>query len=207
MAAKPEGKEPAPAAPAKGAPPPAPEATPAPAKGASGLGAWLPAIVAVVLAPLATWGVAEFVLLPRLAKQLAAVPAESGAAAPEAAKSEGGKSEGKTKGKGEGEGKATENSYEFKDITVNLAGTMGTRYLRTTFIVTGYKNVDIKAVFDDQSARLKDVTINVLSSLTLADIEEPGAKNVLREKLAAAYNQVLNKRVAEQVYLTDFVIQ
>ena len=34
-----------------------------------------------------------------------------------------------------------------------------------------------------------------------------GAKNVLREKLVAAYNQALGKKVAEQVYFSDFVVQ
>ena len=56
-------------------------------------------------------------------------------------------------------------------------------------------------------ARLTDVTLNVLSSLTLADLEEPGAKNVIREKLVAAYNQALGRKVAEQVYFSDFVVQ
>jgi len=47
----------------------------------------------------------------------------------------------------------------------------------------------------------------VLSSQTLADLEEPGSKNVLREKLITAYNQALGSRVAEQVYFSDFVVQ
>jgi flagellar FliL protein len=47
----------------------------------------------------------------------------------------------------------------------------------------------------------------VLSSLSLADLEEPGSKNILREKLVQAYNQALGKRVAEQVYFSDFVVQ
>ena len=47
----------------------------------------------------------------------------------------------------------------------------------------------------------------MLSSLTLADLEEPGAKNVIREKLVTAYNQALGRKVAEQVYFSDFVIQ
>ena len=89
---------------------------------------------------------------------------------------------------------------------MNLAGTMGTRYLKTTFLVTGV-DAGIKTVFDAAKPRLTDVTLNVLSSLTLADLEEPGAKNVIREKLVAAYNQALGKKVAEQVYFSDFVIQ
>jgi flagellar FliL protein len=97
--------------------------------------------------------------------------------------------------------------FEFQNIVVNLAGTMGTRYLKTSFLVSPAKDNDIKAAFDAAKPRLTDVTLNVLSSLTLADLEEPGAKNVIREKLVAAYNQALGKKVAEQVYFSDFVIQ
>jgi flagellar FliL protein len=89
---------------------------------------------------------------------------------------------------------------------VNLAGTMGTRYLKTSFLVTG-GDPDIAAIFEENKARLTDVTLNVLSSLSLADLEEPGSKNVLREKLITAYNQTLGKKVADQVYFSDFVVQ
>jgi flagellar FliL protein len=47
----------------------------------------------------------------------------------------------------------------------------------------------------------------VLSSLSLADLEEAGAKNIIREKLILAYNQALGRKVAEQIYFTDFVVQ
>jgi flagellar protein FliL len=83
---------------------------------------------------------------------------------------------------------------------------MGTRYLKTTFLVTG-TDANIKATFEGAKPRLTDVTLNVLSSLTLADLEEPGSKNVIRERLVGAYNQALGKKVADQVYFSDFVIQ
>jgi len=185
-------------------------ATPAPAAPAAkgALAQWIPLIAALILAPVISWAVAEFVLLPRMTKKLAAVKAgdapEDHAAAeakPEAAK--GGK-EGKA-GK-EGKEGANPASYEFQNVVVNLSGTMGTRYLKTTFIVTGV-DPNIKATFEAQKAQLTDITLNVLSSLSLADLEEPGSKNVLREKLVLAYNQALGKRVAEQVYFSDFVVQ
>ena len=55
--------------------------------------------------------------------------------------------------------------------------------------------------------RLKDVTINVLSSLTLSDLEQPGSKNVLREKLVSSYNQALGRELCDQVFFSDFVVQ
>ena len=171
----------------------------------SALSAWLPVIAAILLAPVATWAAVEFVVLPRLQKKIATAPtpAEAAAAAAEAAAAHGGKGGKDGKDGKDGGGSA---SYEFQNVVVNLAGTMGTRYLKTTFMVTGV-DADIKATFEAAKPRLTDVTLNVLSSLTLADLEEPGAKNVIREKLVAAYNQALGKKVADQVYFSDFVIQ
>ena len=198
MAAKTETTPPMPAAAVAAAAPAAPAA-----KGA--LAAWLPVIAAVLLAPVLSWAVAEFVLLPRLQKKLAAPKAGEAAeahAAPEA-KAEGG--HGAKGGSGGKEG-ANPANYEFQNVVVNLSGTMGTRYLKTSFLVTG-ADPTINSVFSAQKAKLTDITLNVLSSLSLADLEEPGSKNILREKLVLAYNQALGKRVAEQVYFSDFVVQ
>lgn len=176
-----------------------------PKKGGA-LAQWIPVIAAVILAPVLSWAVAEYVLLPRMEKKLAAVKAGDGAeehAEPaQDAKGEGGHG---AKGK---EGKEGGNTagFEFQNLVVNLAGTMGTRYLKTTFLVTGVDD-KINGVFEAQKPKLTDITLNVLSSLSLADLEEPGAKNVLREKLVLAYNQALGKKVAEQVYFSDFVVQ
>jgi len=185
------------AKPEPAAPPAAPADAPAPAK-AGGAKAWLPVIAALLLAPVATWATVEFVLVPRLQKKLAA-PA-SAHAEPVAAAAHGGKPDK--------DGKSTGGAnYEFANVVVNLSGTMGTRYLKTSFLVTAAGGADIKTVFEGAKPRLTDVTLNVLSALTLADLEEPGSKNVIREKLVNAYNQALGKKIAEQVYFSDFVVQ
>jgi flagellar FliL protein len=171
----------------------------APSGAKSALSAWLPVVAAVVLAPVATWAAVEMLVLPRMLKKLNAPPAA--AVAPSAAPA----SEGEGKdGKGGKDGGPP--GYEFSNVVVNLSGTMGTRYLKTSFLVTG-SDPTIKSTFEGLKPRLTDVTLNVLSSLTLADLEEPGSKNVIRERLVGAYNQALGKRVAEQVYFSDFVIQ
>jgi flagellar protein FliL len=172
-------------------------------EGPSVLQAWIPAIIAVLIAPAASWAVAQFAVLPHFRQALQETPA---VAAPGSASGEAkAESKGESKGgkKGADEGPPT---YAFDNVVVNLAGTMGTRYLKTSFIVTG-ADADIKTIFTEKKALLTDVTINVLSSLTLSDLEEPGSKNVLREKLIVAYNQALGRRVATQVYFSDFVVQ
>lgn len=213
MAAKPEAKEaPDKAVPEKGASDKAaPEKAPVAAAGKfAGLKAWLPVILAIVAAPATCWAVAEYVLLPRLQQKLVAaqageLPAAGAHAEKAAEKGHGEKKKGK-EGKEEGGG-ATGDTYEFTNVVVNLSGTMGTRYLKTTFVITGVKPDTIKAAFEENKAKLTDVTLGVLSSLSLSDLEEPGAKNVLREKLVTAYNQALGSRIADQVYFSDFVVQ
>jgi flagellar FliL protein len=201
MAAKEEKKETEPAVPAvveKGAPAGEKAAPAAAAPAASGPKwlAWAIAGSAVVLAPALSWVVADYLLLPHLEKRLAA-PVAVEAAAPASAETSGG---------ADGKAKPAPPSYQFNNVVVNLAGTMGTRYLKTSFIVTG-SDAGLANIFEGDKARLTDVTLNVLSSLTLADLEEPGSKNVLREKLVAAYNQTLGRKVADQVYFSDFVVQ
>ena len=125
-----------------------------PGAGASGgIKAWIPAIAAILLAPAFTWALVQFVLVPHFRKQLAEpIPAQGAVRA-------GGKEGGKA-GKDGTDGAP---HYEFQNVIVNLAGTMGTRYLKTSFLVTG-GDPDIAAIFEENKARLTDVTLNVLSS-------------------------------------------
>lgn len=186
----------------------------APAKSGGGFGAFIPLIAAIVIAPVLSWAIGQFVLMPQLKKQIAA-PIDPHAAVEHAAEAsaepaeEGGKEAKGKEGKGEkgekGKG-GTNNTYEFENVVVNLAGTMGTRYLKTAFLVTG-SDKGLRAAFENNRPKLVDVTINVLSSLSLSDLEEAGAKNLIREKLIESYNQALGKKLVEQVYFSDFVVQ
>jgi flagellar FliL protein len=161
---------------------------------------WLPVLLSVVLAPAASFAVAEFILLPRLQSKLQAslAPGEAPVAA-----AAGHASPAATGGK---PGLAA-SDYEFTNVIVNVAGTLGTRYLKTSFVVTGVKNAPTRSIFETQKGRMTDVALNVLSSLTLADLEEPGSRNVVREKLVTSFNQTLGRKLVEQVYFSDFVIQ
>lgn len=181
---------------------PAPAAAPAAPSGA-GIKTWIPTLVAVVFAPALCWAVVQFLLMPQLKQSLAGGASEE---TPATAPAAGSKAPSGHGGKAAKAGEGTANSYKFENVVVNLAGTMGTRYLKTTFIVTGAQ-ADISARFEAARPQLLDVTISVLSSLTLHDLEEPGAKNVIRQKLVNSYNQALSQRVAEQVYFSDFVVQ
>jgi flagellar protein FliL len=180
------------------------------AAGGGGIKALLPAILAIVLAPAITWAVAQFVLLPKFRASLAEAVADPSAAGKPAKAEKAEKSEKSEKpaghGKSEKAGEGGGEGYHFTNIVVNLSGTMGTRYLKASFLVTS-ENPNLTARFDAAKPQLGDVTLAVLSSLTLADLEESGSKNIIRERLLAAYNQALGEKLAENLYFSEFVVQ
>jgi len=182
------------------------EATAKPAGGV--LTAFIPLIAAIVIAPALSWAIGQFVLMPQLKKQIAApLPAHGAAEAPAAEEPAAAEGKGGKEGKGEkGKGAGNASTYEFENVVVNLAGTMGTRYLKTAFLVTG-TDKSLRAAFEANKPKMVDITINVLSSLSLTDLEEAGAKNLIREKMIGAYNQAFGKKVVEQIYFSDFVVQ
>jgi flagellar FliL protein len=196
-------------------------AAPAAGGGGGGMKAMMPAIIAIVMAPAATWGVANFVLLPKfkasVAEAVAAADPEAAAkaaaaghgAAGHGAKPAPAKKEEKGGGHGgggKGKDAADPSTYKFENVVVNLSGTMGTRYLKATFLITSDKP-DLNERFTAAKPQLTDVTLAVLSSLTLADLEEAGSKNIIRERLIASYNQALGGKVAENLYFSEFVVQ
>lgn len=201
----------------------APAAAPAAAVGAGPKGGgamgFLPLIIALVLAPVISWVVAEFVLLPRFKMQLMAMGAGAhGEAAPgESAEPVAHKSEAKSESKGEGKKEAKKagsgtsmeadgpGSYRFDNVVVNLSGTMGTRYLKASFLVTGREN--LSEVFEEREPQLLDATLNTLSSLTLSDLEEVGSRNLIRARLIAAYNETIGIKIVDQIYFSEFVVQ
>jgi flagellar FliL protein len=180
------------------APTEAPTGAAAPAKGAS---PWPALLAAVILMPAISYATAEFLLLPKLRGLISKQTVEA-----EAGKSEAGhESHGAKGGKGK-EGEKKEATYDFENVVVNLSGSMGTRFLKVNFTTLG-SNPKLPEIMAERKKQLLDVAINVLSARTMADLEAPGAKNVVRSELLANFNQALKSDVVEQIYFTDFVIQ
>src|SRR5690349_6576325 len=98
-----------------------PEAAPAPAAKAPSM--WLPIIAVLVLMPAISFGVTQFVLIPRIK---AAVMQAGGKTETSHVEHKEKAHDKKSEGKGGG-------SYEFSNIVVNLTGSGGTRYLKASF--------------------------------------------------------------------------
>jgi flagellar FliL protein len=155
--------------------------------------AWLPLAVAMAVMPLLAYGVTAFVLAPHLQKALrgpGAAPAETEASVPK---------EGATPA-------GQHQSAPLNKLLVNVAGTMGSRYLLTSITLMG-SGSDFQRRVTEKEPQLRDVATSILLTKTIADIEKPGARNLIRGELLAGFNTVLGDPGVQEIYFTEFAIQ
>lgn len=177
------------------------ESSPAPAKSAGAWKAWLPLIVTVATMPLLAFATTRFVLLPRMQRALgqATPPAAAEAAtetpAPDAKAAASAAPQGKTR-----------IMVPMNKMLVNVSGTMGTRYLMTSVTLVG-NTPDFKSRIEDNRDQLMDLATGTLSSKTIADLEKPGARNVIRSELLSVLNNALGGSLVQEIYITELAIQ
>src|SRR5205814_3508302 len=135
----------------------------APASAAGGAKAWLPLLASILLMPVLSYGMTQFGLLPRLQKGLGI------AASPGAAHGKGGKEAAD----------APRESVLMNKLLVNVAGTMGARYLLVSVSVVG-SGSDFKNKMQAHDPQLRDLACGSLATKTLADLEKPGIRNLIR---------------------------
>jgi flagellar FliL protein len=212
-----EAKKPAPA-PAGGA---EGEAAAAAQASSGGIKGWLPLIVTILAMPALAFATTKFIILPKIQSAMGApaggeahgateegeAPAEAGGhgapAAHAAPADSGGHGGGGGHGSSGGKGKAT---ASINKMIVNVAGTMGTRYLVASVTLVG-SGADFKAKVDDHRDQLLDVATGTLSNKTIADLEKPGARNEVRAELVSVFNTVLGASAVKDIYITELAIQ
>jgi len=164
------------------------EAAPAASKG-GGVAGWLPLILAVVLMPAIAFGMTKFVIVPELQSSLGIkAPTEAGAKAKSATD-------------------AKKTSVPFNKLLVNIAGTMGARYLLVSVTVVGNGGEAFKAKMAENDPQLRDMAMSTLANKTLADLEKSGARNLIRTELINGFNNVLGDNSVQEIYITEFGIQ
>lgn len=158
-----------------------------------GFKAWLPLIVMVALMPALAYAMTTFVIVPKLQKGLGM----SGTASTVDAAG----------GKGKKEvASSKKESVPMNKLLVNVAGTMGARYLLVSLSVVGSSS-DFKAQMDAHDAQLRDMAQSTLATKTLADLEKPDARNMIRNELLAGFNNILGDGTVEEIYFPEFAIQ
>ena len=163
----------------------------APAPAAGGFKSWLPLILTCLAMPLLAFGMTQFVLLPQLKKGLGltagATPVKAKESNPAAVD-------------------AKRETVPMNKLLVNVAGTMGARYLLVSLAVSG-SDTDFKAKVGAHDPQLRDFACGVLATKTIADLEKPGARNAIRSELISGFNNILGGALVQEIYLTEFAIQ
>ncbi len=95
---------------------------------------------------------------------------------------------------------------ELDNITVNLADTDASRFLRTK-IKLALRSEDAKAKIEANKAKIDDLIITVLSSKKFSDIRTPQGKYALKEELIYRINRAVGGKPVKTLYFTDFVSQ
>ena len=173
---------------APAAPDDPPAAAPAPA---DRFKAWLPLLITVLVMPLLAYAMTTCVLLPRLQKGLgiAAAPAS-----------------GQTAETGPGSGSAKRESVAMNKLLVNVAGTMGSRYLLVSLSLAG-EDADFRNRIQEFEPQLRDTACGILQAKTLADLEKPTARTQIKSELISSFNDILKEPLIQDIYFTEFAIQ
>ena len=186
-----------------------------------GIKAMLPLILNIVLLPVMAFAMTQYVLLPRLNSAAAAsVPVDGGhendTANPGDA-SHGDKpadpsnhsptpSKGGNSSEGGGHGASTEKTEMLDPVTVNVAGTMGSRLLMAKIGIRG-NNPKLKEIVLARGPDLRDAASSLLYTKTLMDIERQGARITIKAELKNAFLRVLGPGVFTEVVMPDLAIQ
>ena len=97
------------------------------------------------------------------------------------------------------------------EAVVNIAGTDGMRFLKV-IIVLEYDNQQYQALgveLGKRTAKLKDMLIEMLSSMTLEELNRPDVRTQIRKEYMRAVNNSLPAKTGQisNVYLNEFIIQ
>ncbi len=95
---------------------------------------------------------------------------------------------------------------DIADITINLADTDVSRFLRAK-IKLEVRSPEAQAKVEQNMIKINDMVITVLSSKTFAEIRTPQGKYDLKEDLIYRINRLVGGKPVKNLYFTDFVSQ
>jgi len=161
-----------------------------------GIKAWLPLILSLTVMPALAYALTMYVLLPRIQKSIGVQKVEAREIGSDTAGA-GARAEapGKPKAK-----------IALSKVIVNVSGSLGTRLLLASFTLAG-DSAEFKTKVEENTDQLRDLAASALSSKTIADLEKPEARNLIRAELLSQFNTALGPNIVQEIYITEFAIQ
>ena len=161
----------------------------------AGIKAWLPLILSLTVMPALAYALTMYVLLPRIQKSIGVQKVEGREIGSDTAGAEKPKETGKPKAK-----------IALSKVIVNVSGSLGTRLLLASFTLAGDSS-EFKTKVEENTDQLRDLAASALSSKTIADLEKPEARNLIRAELLSQFNTALGPNTVQEIYITEFAIQ
>lgn len=96
-------------------------------------------------------------------------------------------------------------TYTLGDFTVNLAGSGGYQFIKSSIVVEVTTDEVIKEL-EKRSPQVRDVIISIMRNAQISEIEDPEAK-AIKEKLQSNLNTILNTGKISHVWFTQLVVQ
>lgn len=96
--------------------------------------------------------------------------------------------------------------YSFEPFIVNIAGTMGQRYLKATLTL----ELEDQATLREVSSReivIRDAILSILSSKNLATLENVSMRGAIRQEIMETVNGLVARGRVVNVYFSEFVLQ
>ncbi len=188
------------------------------AESSGGIKAMLPLILNIVLMPVVAFAMTKFVLLPSLNNRT--VVDEPAGDAPEDADGAHPPAHGQTtsshppasggdhppKSKGGEHGAGVDKTHMLDSVTVNVAGTMGSRLLMAKIGVRG-SNPKLEDLVKERAQDLRDAASTLLQTKTMADIERVGSRTTIKSELKNAFQRVLGPGSFSEIVMPDLAVQ
>lgn len=167
--------------------------------GGGGGNPWIPVVVLLIMTPVLSFAMFQFVLLPKMKTELGAQDAKADAHGEDAHADAHGDAHDDAHG-------AAMTQVGFDDIVANLSGSMQSRYVKVSFTAEG-SDPNFETMMESNRVKIVDITLGVLNSLSMKDLEQPGIKNMVRNDLLSAFHTLMKKKIIHQIYFTEFVVQ
>ncbi len=163
----------------------------APASG-GGAKAWLPLVANLLVMPCVAYVLAVYVILPKL-------EARMGQESTKGAANHGTSTHH--------EAPKEKFSFSLADkLVVNVSGSLGTRFLVARVTLVG-ASPELKDLIEKHDAQLRDAASGILANKSLADLERPGARNIIKTELMTAFVPILGEGAVDEIYFSDFAVQ